>query len=133
MRLSGDERDTIVDLTSGKVTLLDPRRKEYSETTLDELRAFLDQIDAAMAGRSVFDRSIGATASVTVAKENGRRTQDRGLRHRAVHLTLGDSMRIDVWTTTPSRSRPRSYFDARKVVYATLGPMARRFDRCSTS
>ena len=29
MRMSGDERDTIVDLVSGKITILDNRRKEY--------------------------------------------------------------------------------------------------------
>src|SRR4029079_13666737 len=51
MRLSGEDRDTIVDLTSGRILILDNQRKEYSETSLDELRAFFDQIDSAIAGR----------------------------------------------------------------------------------
>src|SRR5262249_14809039 len=68
LRFNDEGRDTIVDLPSGRVTLVDGRRKEYSETSLDEVRAFLDQMDAAMDGRPLFDRSIGATASVTVTK-----------------------------------------------------------------
>ena len=128
MRLSDGERDTIVDLGSGKVILVDPRRKEYSETSLAELRAFLDQIDAAMAGRRVFDRAIGATASVTVAKEAGGGRKIAGYDTEQYTLTMGDSMRFDVWAA-PSLQPPAQYFDARKVVYATMGPMARRFDR----
>jgi hypothetical protein len=128
VRLSDGDRETIVDLASGKVTMLDPRRKQYSETSLDELRAFGDQIDAAMAGRAVFDRDIGATASVTVARDaDGGRTI-AGLPTEKYTLTLGESMRYEVWVA-PSLPAPPQYFEARKAVYATLGPMARRFDR----
>jgi hypothetical protein len=127
LRMSGDERDTIVDLVSGKITILDNRRKEYSETSLDELRAFLDQIDAAMAGRPVFDRAIGATASVTVEKgAAGRKVA--GYDTEPYILTMGDSMRMEAFTTT-ALEPPARYFDARKILYATMGPMGRRFDR----
>jgi uncharacterized protein DUF4412 len=128
MRLSYEERDTIVDLASGKVILVDPRRKEYSETSLGELRAFLDQIDAAMAGRPIFDHSIGATASVTVARGTGGVRKIAGYDTEPYTLTMGDSMRFEVWAA-PGLQPPLQYFDARKVVYATMGPMARRFDR----
>jgi hypothetical protein len=127
MRLSGEERDTIVDLVSGRITILDNRRKEYSETTLDELRAFLDQIDSAMAGRPIFDRAIGATASVSVEKGPGGR-KVAGYDTEPYILTMGDSMRMEVWTTT-ALEPPARYFDARKVLYASMGPMGRRFDR----
>jgi len=127
MRMSGDERDTIVDLGSGRITLLDNRRKEYSETTLDELRAFLDQMDAAMAGRPLFDRDVGATASVSVEKGTSGRTV-AGYDTDRHTLTMGDSMRMEVWTTA-ALEPPAHYFDARKVLYATMGPMGRRFDR----
>jgi uncharacterized protein DUF4412 len=127
LRMSGDERDTIVDLGSGQITILDNRRKEYSATTLDELRAFLDQIDSAMAGRPIFDRAIGATASVTVEKGTGGR-KVAGYDTEPYVLTMGDSMRMEVWTTT-ALEPPARYFDARKVLYASMGPLARRFDR----
>ena len=127
MRVSGDERDTIVDLVSGKITLLDNRRKEYSETTLDELRAFLDQMDAAIAGRPIVDGAIVATASVSVEKgTSGRKVA--GYDTDAYTLTMGDSMRMEVWMTTALQPPPR-YFDARKILYATRGPIGRRYDR----
>jgi len=127
MRMSGEERDTIVDLVSGKITILDNRRKEYSETTLDELRAFVDQIDSAMAGRPIVDGSVGATASVTVEKGKGGR-KVAGYDTEPYILTMGDSMRMEVFTTT-ALEPPARYFDARKVLYASMGPMGRRFDR----
>jgi hypothetical protein len=127
MRMSGDERDTIVDLVSGKITILDNRRKEYSASTLDELRAFTDQIDAAMAGRPIVDGAVGATASVTVEKGTGGK-KVAGYDTELYILTMGDSMRMEVFVT-PALEPPARYFDARKALYASLGPMARRFDR----
>jgi hypothetical protein len=127
MRMSGDERDTIVDLVSGKITILDNRRKEYSASTLDELRAFTDQIDAAMAGRPIVDGTVGATSSVTVEKGTGGK-KVAGYDTELYILTMGDSMRMEVFITT-ALEPPARYFDARKALYASLGPMARRFDR----
>jgi hypothetical protein len=127
LRMSGDERDTIVDLVSGKITLLDNRRKEYSETTLAELRAFLDQMDAAMAGRPIVDGAIGSTASVSVEKgASGRKVA--GYDTDPYTLTMGDSLRMEVWMTTALQPPPH-YFDARKILYATRGPIGRRYDR----
>jgi hypothetical protein len=127
MRVSGDERDTIVDLVSGKITILDNRRKEYSATTLDELRAFTDQIDSAMAGRPTFDGTVGATASVTVEKGTGGK-KIAGYDTDQYILTMGESLRVEAFITT-ALEPPARYFDARKVLYASTGPLGRRFDR----
>lgn len=127
MRLTGDERDTVVDLVAGTVTILDNRRKEYSVTTVEELRAFVDQIDAAMAGRPLFDGSVGALSGVTVEKGTGGR-KIAGYDTEPYVLTMGDSLRMEVFMTT-ALDPPAHYFDARKIVYASLGPLGRRFDR----
>jgi hypothetical protein len=127
LRTSDGERDTIVDIRSGKITLLNHRRKEYSETSLDELRAFLDQLDAAMAGRPLFDEMMGSTATVTVLKGAGGR-RIAGYDTQQYTLTLGDTTRVEVWTAE-ALPPPLQYFDARKILYATMGPMGRRFDR----
>ena len=127
MRLSGEDRDTIVDLTSGRILILDNQRKEYSETSLDELRAFFDQIDSAIAGRPTFDGTIGATTSVTVEKGTGGK-KVAGYDTEPYILTMGDSMRMEVFVTT-ALDPPARYFDARKVAYASRGPMARPFVR----
>jgi hypothetical protein len=126
IRISDPEWDFIVDTTTGRIRRVDDRRKEYSETSLDDLRAFLDQTEAAMAGRPLFDRSVGATASVTVARGAAPRTI-------AAHatepytLTMGDAVRVEVWMA-PALEAPPRYFDARKVPYAMMGPMGWQFD-----
>lgn len=127
MRVSGDERDTIVDLVSGKITILDNRRKEYSETALDELQAFLGQIDSALAGRAIVDQSVGATASVTVEKGTAGK-KVAGYDTEPYIFTMGDSVRVEALLTTAFEP-PARYYDARKILYASQGPMARRFDR----
>ena len=127
MRMSGEERDTIVDLVSGKITILDNRRKDYSASTLDELRAFTDQIDSAMAGRTIVDGAVGTTATVTVEKGTGGK-KVAGYDTAQYILTMGESTRVEVFMTT-AIDPPARYFDARKVLYASMGPMARRFDR----
>jgi Domain of unknown function (DUF4412) len=127
MRMSGEERDTIVDLVSGKITIVDNRRKEYSASTLDDLRAFTDQIDSAMAGRAIVDGTVAATASVTVEKGTGGK-KVAGYDTDQYILTMGESTRMEVFITT-ALEPPARYFDARKVLYASLGPLGRRFDR----
>jgi hypothetical protein len=127
-RLDDGEQDTIVDLASGRVTLVNDRRKEYSETSLDDLRSFLDEMEGAMAGRPLFDRSIGTTASVTLQKGQGAR-QIAGYETDPYTLTMGDSMKVDVWVA-PAIHPPARYFEARKVPYVVMGPMlGGRFDR----
>ena len=79
-----------------------------------------------MAGR-LFDPAVGATASVTVEKGTGGK-RVAGYDTAQYILTMGESMRVEVFTTTAIEP-PARYFDARKVLYASLGPMARRFDR----
>jgi len=127
IRMAGEDRDTIVDLPSGRVTTIDDRRKEYSETSLADLRAFSEQMDSAMEGRDVFDRSVSASATVTVDKGTGTR-QIAGYEARPYTLTMGDVMRVEVWAA-PALKPPAGYYDARKAAYAAMGPMGRRFDR----
>jgi hypothetical protein len=127
LRTTDGERDTIVDIGSGRITLLDHRRKEYSETSLDEMRAFLAQLDVAMAGRPLFDKMMDPTATVTVVKGTAAR-KIAGYDTRQYTLTLGETTRVEAWVAE-ALPPPARYFEARKILYATMGPLARRFDR----
>src|SRR5262249_35283570 len=49
VRISDGDRDAIVTPASGKVVLFSDRRREYWETTLDEVTAFGAQFDQALA------------------------------------------------------------------------------------
>jgi hypothetical protein len=43
-------------------------------------------------------------------------------------LTMGESFKQTMWVT-PDLKIPVSYFDARKMSYAMMGPMAARFEK----
>jgi hypothetical protein len=124
IRISDGDRDAIVDVPSGKVTLFSDRRREYWETSLDEVAAFVGQVDAALARSETMEQMRGP---ITVLKGSGRR-KIAGYDTEQYTLTLGEAMRFDVWVAPGLQPSP-SYFDARKVLYATMGPMGRRFDR----
>jgi hypothetical protein len=127
MRCRGTSATPSSTSSRGRSLILDNRRKEYSATTLDELRAFLDQIDSAMAGRPIVDGTVGAHGQRDRREGHGRQ-EDRGYDTEQYILTMGESMRVEVFMTT-ALEPPARYFDARKVAYASRGPMARPFVR----
>ena len=124
IRISDGDRDVIVEVPSGKVTLFNDRRREYWETTLDEVAAFGGQLDAALARGTPMEQMRGP---ISVLKGTGRR-KIAGYDSEQYTLSLGEAMRFDVWVAPTLQVSP-SYYDARKVLYATMGPMGRRFDR----
>ena len=120
------KRDTIVDLVSGKITILDNRRKEYSRPP--STSCAFPRSDRRGHGRAtIVDQSAGATGSVTIEKGTGGK-KVAGYDTEPHILTMGEWMRVEVFTTT-ALEPPARYYDARKVLYASMGPMARRFDR----
>jgi len=124
VRVSDGDRDAVVEVGSGKVVLFSDRRREYWETSLDDIAAFVGQLDAAMARGQTME-PIGT--SVSVLKGAGRR-KIAGYDTEQHTLTLGDAMRVEVWIAPALQVSP-AYFEARKALYATFGPMGRRFDR----
>jgi hypothetical protein len=124
IRISDGDRDAVLDVPSGRVVLFSDRRREYWETSLDDIAAFVGQLDAALARGDTMEPM---RASISVLKGPGRR-KIAGYDTEQYTLSLGDAIRVEVWMA-PAMPAPPSYFDARKVLYATLGPMGRRFDR----
>jgi hypothetical protein len=126
IRTADPDNDTILDLSSGKLTLVNNKKREYSETTLDELRAFMGQLDAAMKGNPLMERMMGQAGTVTVTKGTGAK-KIAGYDTQQYVLSMGENMRFEIWAA-PALEAPSQYFDARKALYATMGPIGKRFD-----
>jgi hypothetical protein len=126
IRTSDGDTDTIVDLASGRITLVNNKKKEYSETTMDELKAFMAQLDQAMAGNPMMEKLMGKAGAVAVQKGTAGR-KIAGYDTDQYILTMGDNMRFEIFAA-PALPPPMQYFDARKALYATMGPMGKRFD-----
>jgi len=126
IRTADTDNDTILDLSTGKLTLINNKRREYSEATLDEMRGFMSQLDAAMANNPLMERMLGKASAVSVAKGAGTK-KIAGYDTQQYVLTMGENMRFEIWAA-PALETPMQYFDARKALYATMGPIGKRFD-----
>ena len=126
IRTSDPSHDTILDLKTGTLTLVDNKKKQYSEATLEEMRAFMGQLDAAMSGNPMMERMLGKAQAVTVTK-GGETKKIAGYDTQQYVLSMGDTMRFEIWAA-PALDTPMQYFDARKALYATMGPIGKRFD-----
>src|SRR5262249_10538022 len=124
IRISDGDRDAIVTVASGKVVMFSDRRREYWETSLDDVAAFGSQLDQALARGDAVEPTH---TSISVLKGTDRR-QTAGYDTEHYTLSLADVMQVEVWLA-PVLTVPPAYFDARKVLYATFGPMGRRFER----
>jgi hypothetical protein len=119
------DRDSIIDLATGTITMVDHARKEYSSVTLDQLEARMKetsaQMEQAMANvppemRQKMEEMMGAAVGATTVTKGGTRTV-AGYDTQQYTITVGESMKTDLWTTTalqfpfdPARFRKMATF-----------------------
>ena len=127
VRTGDGDMDTIMDFASGKIVMVNNKKKEYSETTLEEIRAAMQKLEASMAGNPMMEKMMGTVGDVTVQKGNTPRTI-AGYDTQHYILTMGDSFREEIWAA-PALTPPIQYFDARNAMYVAMGPMGKRFQR----
>jgi hypothetical protein len=127
VRTGNGETDTVMDFASGKLVMINNKKKEYSETTLEEIRATMAQLEASMAGNPVMEKMMGKVGEVTVQKGTAPR-KIAGYDTEHYILTLGDNFKEEIWAA-PALTPPVQYFDARNAMYAAMGPMGKRFQK----
>jgi len=127
MRMSGDDNDTIVDLAAGKMVQIDHKKKTYYETTFEEMQKYFAQLSEMLAGNPMMESMMGKVNDVTVDKT--AETRDI-LGHSCTKyvLSMGDSFKETLWVA-PGLKMPLQYYDASKMTYAMMGPMASRFGK----
>lgn len=127
VRTGNGDTETVIDFASGKLVTINNRKGEYSETTMDEIREAMEQLEASMAGNPVMEKVMGKAGEVTVQRGTTPR-KIAGYDTEHYILTLGDNFREEVWAA-PALTPPAQYFDARNAMYAAMGPMGRRFQK----
>ncbi len=149
MRTSDGRTDTILDVASGRMVQIDHKKKTYWESSLAEMRQHLAGLPmmAGMLGgmhslhscgvdhphpggfqqRGVVTSPALALATVEVTKDSGSR-EVAGYTCDQYHLTLGRRFQFELWAARDLKA-PTQYYDAKKMIYATMGPMASRFDK----
>lgn len=128
VRTSDGHTDTIFDITTGKMILIDHKKEEYYETSVEEMQRKFAEIDEMVESNPMVKRMMmGKSGEVTV--EEGEDSKDIvGYYCQHYIVTMGKSMRFDIWATTDLEA-PTPYWDARKLNYASMGPVGKRLTR----
>lgn len=125
-RTSDAQGDVIVHYATGKMTMADHKKKEYYETSLEEMSAYLDRVVRDIKG-SPMERMFGLDAEAEVEKLPGKQ-KVAGYDCERYSVSFGDALELDLWVA-PSLQPPPRYFEGRKLSYAAMGPMGKLFER----
>ena len=132
MRTSDGASDTIFEYATGKMTRIDHKKKQYSETTLAELEAAMraasaetEKMTAQLAAmppamRQKMEQMMGGGGEVALTKGDTR--EIAGYATQEYTVTRGESMKMQLWTTTQI-SPPVSLAQIRRMT-SFAGPMA---------
>jgi uncharacterized protein DUF4412 len=129
VRTSNPETDTIFDASSGRIAVVNHKKKEYYEFTREEMAAAMQQFEAQMqqAGPMMEKMMGGPMTDVTVRKTGASR-KVAGYACDEYTVAMGEALRYDI-CAAPTLTQPAQYYDALKTPFASLGPAARRFDK----
>ncbi|HEX9636405.1 MAG TPA: DUF4412 domain-containing protein [Acidobacteriota bacterium] len=127
VRTSDGNNDTIMEYSTGRMTMIDHKKKEYYETSLAEMSAMFDNLNKQMEGNPILGKLLGEMSDVTVQKGGSPRTI-AGYRCEQYLLNMGDALSFDIWAA-PDLQTPIQYYDASKLRYAAMGPMGQRFEK----
>lgn len=137
MRMSQPDTDIIVEYASGRFVAIDHKKKEYWETTRDEMNAQLQQVTARMeeqqkkmqtqmqnmppALREKMGNLMGGmAAAVTVTPGTGSK-KIAGYDTKPYTVTIGDMMKQELWNAEIAFPTPA--MDARNSMMAMNNPM----------
>lgn len=127
VRTSDGRYDIITDIASGRMVHIDHKKKTYWETTLEEMRQQFAELEKMLADNPIMASMLGTATTVDVQK--GSETREvAGYVCDQYLMSIGKAFRFEIWAARGLKA-PAQYHDAKKMAYATMGPMASRFDK----
>jgi len=127
IRTSDGNLDTVIDLENGRIVSIEHKKKSYYETSFEEIRAFFAQLETLLESNPMLEQMFGKATAAEV-RETGEKRTIAGYECRKLIVTMGEKMSFEVWATSEIEV-PLEYYDAQKMLYATMGPMASRFEK----
>ncbi|HEV8611300.1 MAG TPA: DUF4412 domain-containing protein [Thermoanaerobaculia bacterium] len=126
-RSTDGQSDSIIDFPTGRLTFIDHKNKTYWETTLEEMAAYMDKLQKDMQGNPMLASMFGGSDAVSVTKGKGSR-KVAGYDCDEYTMKMGESFEFDV-CAAKSLEPPPQYYEGRKLSYAAMGPMGKRFSK----
>jgi hypothetical protein len=106
--------------------MIDHKKKEYWESTLEEMAAYWDKTMREFRGTPMEDM-FGLRDEPKVEKIAGTR-KIAGYDCNRYSLEIGDILEVETWAA-PGLEPPAPYYDGRKVSAAAMGPMGKTFEK----
>jgi hypothetical protein len=126
-RTTDSQADSIIDFPTGKLTFVDHKTKTYWETTLEEMSAYMDKLERDMRGNPMVASMFGGPDEVSVTKGKGSR-KIAGYECDDYTMKMGENFVFDVCAARGLQPPPQ-YYEGRKLSYASMGPMGKRFSK----
>lgn len=127
MRMNSGNEDTIVNMKTGTLVIIDHKKKRYSETTFDEMSQHFAEMAEMVNTNPMMSQMMGRVSEVQVTKTSETR-EILGYTCEKYILSMGENFQQMLWVT-PELKIPIEYYDASKAMYAMMGPMATRFEK----
>jgi hypothetical protein len=129
VRVSNPESDTIFDAGTGRVVVVNHKKKEYFEFTREEMAAAMQQFEAQMQQAGpLMEKMMGGQVGEASVKKTGASRKVAGYDCDEYTVVMGENLRYDV-CAAPALPPPAHYYDALKSPFAVMGPVARRFEK----
>jgi hypothetical protein len=129
VRVSNPDSDTIFDASTGRVAVINHKKKEYFEFTREEMAESMRQLEAQMQQAGpLMEKMMGGPLGQVTVKKTGTSRKVAGYDCDEYVVAMGEGLRYDI-CAAPGLTPPVHYFDALKSPFAASGPMARRFEK----
>ena len=124
-RTTDGQNDAIIEFKTGRLVFVDHKKKEYSETTMEEMAAYFDSLQRDLKGNPMFDAMFGAPDDVKVEKLKTSR-KIAGYDCDDYELSMGEAFVFGFCAAKALKSPPQ-YYEGRKYSFASMGPMGKRY------
>jgi Domain of unknown function (DUF4412) len=122
---SDGETDTIIDFPTGQMTFIEHKSKTYWETSLEEMSAYMDRLYRDVKDNPMLASMFGGSDTISVEKGKGSR-KIAGYACDDYTLKMGENFVFEICAAS-SLQPPPQYYEGRKLSYAAMGPMGKRF------
>ncbi|MEP6802412.1 MAG: DUF4412 domain-containing protein [Acidobacteriota bacterium] len=121
-RSASAQADTIVQFATGKMTMVDHKKKQYWEATVEEMATYWEKLTRDMRGTPL-EAMFGVRDEPKLEKLPGKQ-KFAGYDCERYSLSIGDVVEVDLWAA-PGLQPPQRYYDSRKMSAAAMGPMGK--------
>ena len=125
-RSSSAQADSIVHFPSGRMTMIDHKKKQYWEATVEDMAAYWEKLTRDMRGTPLEDM-FGTRDDPKLEKLPGKQ-KFAGYDCERWSLSIGDVLEMDLWAA-PGLQPPQRYYDSRKLSTTAMGPMGQLFQK----